>query len=1172
METRIEHTIDELVSHAARRKRPVKCTGLSGADRGYLLSRLARDMNGVMLLVAPFDQEARRLASDLEFCLSGLPDGERPDILFFPHYHILPFKDTPYHGETSCERINTLYRLIEGGRGAVVVTTAQALMSRLIPRGVLAGYADYLLEGEDLDRDAFLNRLVDGGYQSSLVVEEPGEFSVRGGILDVYSPNYEDPLRIEFFGDTVDSIRTFSPANQRTVNRLPEAVILPASEAVVDENALLGFVHGIREQGSRLGMKVTRIRGIAEELKESRRFSGHEAFLPLLYEHTDTLFDYLPAGALCVVADPRQVRAEMEGYGRKLAENHEKVREDGRLCLPAEVTHLTADEAMRGVELARPVTLEVLDIREPGKERDEEPGEIHFSIEDNAGLAQELANRADPEQPFSPLADWMADRFEDGCGVVIACPSRSRAEQLETMLAHYGIGAKRTTTWPREAAKGGGAFLALGQLSSGFVWRSERLAVVTDREIFGRARRRPAKARPRTELLDLAELKQGDFVVHVDHGIGRYDGLIKMDVNGVANDFLLLVYKEEDKLYLPVDRTNLIQKYQGVENIAPAVDKLGGKSWERVKSKVKRSVEKIAGQLLELYAKRNARQGHAFAPSDSYFRNFEDGFEYEETPDQLKAIHDALDDMESPRPMDRLVCGDVGYGKTEVALRAAFKAVSDSKQVALLAPTTILCEQHFETFKRRFHNYPIRVECLNRFRTPKEQAAIVADIKAGKVDIAIGTHRLLSRDVSFRDLGLVVIDEEQRFGVRHKERLKELRATVDVLALTATPIPRTLHLSMMGIRDISVITTPPEQRRPITTYISPFDDALVAEAIRREVNRGGQVFFVHNSVQTIWSMAERLEGLVPEARVGVAHGQLTEDKLERVMMRFVKREIDVLVCTTIIESGLDIPAANTILVNRADRFGLSQIYQLRGRVGRGDEQAYAYLFIPGETTLTRDAQRRLKVLMEHSDLGAGFQLAMSDLQIRGGGTILGSAQSGHIAAVGYEMFLQLMETAVANLKGEEVVEPLEPEINLDYSAFFPETYIPDTDQRLLAYRRLARLRDLDAISAFKEEMEDRFGKMPDEASQLLYKIMLKCRCRNAGVKRLDLAKTGLALTLSPEHVRRPEALLEMASENPQRFRLGQDGALRVSLTGESVRARTKQVKNVLKEMARRVNE
>jgi transcription-repair coupling factor (superfamily II helicase) len=695
------------------------------------------------------------------------------------------------------------------------------------------------------------------------------------------------------------------------------------------------------------------------------------------------------------------------------------------------------------------------------------------------------------------------------------------------------------------------------------------LAIITEDEIFGPRQRRRTIRRPpaREQLLAYEDLQQGDLVVHDEHGIGRYEGLVKLQLNGISNDFLLVIYRDEDKLYLPVERMGRVQKYLGIEGVVPVLDRMGGKSWNRVKERVKKTTEKIAGKLLRLYAERKVMPGFAHQIPGNLLDDFESGFAYEETPDQLGAIEDVIRDMAAPHPMDRLICGDVGYGKTEIALRAAFLAAFSGKQTAVLVPTTVLAEQHHETFSKRFASYPIQVACLSRFRSAANQKAIVEGLKSGDIDVVIGTHRLLQKDIGFEELGLIILDEEQRFGVKHKERLKQFRKTVDVLTLTATPIPRTLHLSMMGVRDISIISTPPEQRHPIVTYISEFNEAVIREAVRKEMDRGGQVFFVHNFVRSIDRIADTVRRLVPEAAVEIAHARLSENELENVMFRFVNREIDVLVCSTIIESGLDIPSANTIIVNRADRFGLAQMYQLRGRVGRSVEQAYAYLFIPGETTLSKDAQKRLKVLMEYSDLGSGFQIAMSDLKIRGGGTILGASQSGHIAAVGYDMFLKLMEESVAEIKGNPIHRPLDPEINIDMSAFLPEDYVPNIDQRLSAYRRLARFAKIREVADFKQELEDRFGPLPEAAANLLLKVMLRLLAIRAGVERLDLNHRRLHLAFSPEHMKSPERLVQQIEKSEGRMKLTPDQVLVIDLSHRQRKAQVAEVKNVLKEIA-----
>ncbi len=1162
--------LQQVIAGFARRPSPVVCSGLSGAERAYLIAALARGGATPLVVVAPSAEEAARLEEDIRF-FTGFGEDR---VAAFPAYHLLPFKFISYHSQTAARRIRVLYRLVDLHPPDVVVTTVGALMQRLLPKQVLTGYAELIMSGEETDRERLVERLVCGGYSPTSLVEEPGDFSVRGGILDVFSPLYSDPLRIEFFGDKVDSIRLFSAVSQRKKAEIGEAVILPARESVIDEGNMAEIIQNIRRQAALLGLPVTKVREIVEDVRQRGEFAGIESFIPLVYPQPDTLFDYLPEGALPVLVEPAALEQAARDLREQAAGSYRQAVEESRLCLDPDRIYLSWTEIRERAAAFRPLTVKALDVAPPADGQAPQRLQYCFAVEDNSALAVRLKQARSGERLLSPVAEWIADKQSRGMRVVIVCRSRPQAERLDGLLTPYGVDLRPAADFP-EAAAGDERRpgVCRGRLSAGFVWPQEELAILTEDEIFARRSRRsrPAPTRERAPLIDFSDLQQGDLVVHDDHGIGRYEGLVKLAVDGATNDFLLIHFRDNDKLYLPVVRMNVIQKYMGVEGVVPTLDKMGGKSWQKVRARVKKSVARIAGQLLKLYAARRVLQGHAFDPPDRLFREFEAGFAFQETPDQLRAIQDVIEDMTKPTPMDRLICGDVGYGKTEVALRAAFLAVSGGRQVAVLVPTTVLAEQHYATFSRRFEPYAVRVAGLSRFRTAREQRRILEGLADGTIDIVIGTHRLLSRDVKFADLGLLVLDEEQRFGVRHKERIKRMRRTVDVLTMTATPIPRTLHMSLTGVRDISVISTPPEARRPIVTYISEFDDAVVTEAVRRELARGGQVYFVHNNIHSIDAMAAHVAELVPEVRLDVAHGRMREKDLEEVMLRFMHREIDVLVCTTIIESGLDIPGANTIIVNRADRFGLSQMYQLRGRVGRSDQQAYAYLFIPRESALGRDAVKRLKVLMEHSDLGSGFQIAMNDLKIRGGGTILGASQSGHIAAVGYDTFLKLMEEAMADLKGEVRVKPLEPEVNVSLSAFLPDDYIPDIDQRLGAYRRLARMRALKEIAAFKQELEDRFGPLPEPAENLLLKIMLKVLCRRAAVKRLDLTGGTLTLTFSSDHLSDPDPVLRFAASEPARCSLGESHLLKVRLNAGSDRRLLSQTKNILNKIACRDN-
>lgn len=1149
--------------------RRTECTGLTRSERAYLVSRVYESSENPFIVVVDSMKTAEAFADDLRFFISG----PASDVQIFPSYNISPFYFLSYHNETAARRIRALYRLATENSSFVTVMPVDVLMQRVIPKAEICGFAELLMENEEIEREALIQKLIAGGYTSSAIVEEPGDFSVRGGIIDVYSPLYDDPLRIEFFGNTIESLRFFSAVSQRKTGSVSEAVILPAREAVLRKEDMARIVSNVRKQASDIGLGRTATREIVDRIQHEGVFPGGESLLSLIYETPDTIFDYAPDNTQFIQLEPGELAGAAEAIQEQVFLNFNEAREQGHLCVAPEKMYLSWMEAEQYFSQRKVLSVKAF----PAWKEQPDAGGIaeqyRMSVESNEDIRLELKKIQDRESLLHPLSQWLKEKLQAGYTAVLCCHSLLQAERMEALLKPYGVGLKVMDRFADAKPGKDFANIVIGHVAAGFVWPDESLAVMTEDEIFGArpVRKKPARRSPVAELLEFSDLKKKDLVVHVDHGIGRYEGLKKLKINGATNDFLQIVYRDDDRLYLPVDRMGLIQKYMGVEGITPVLDKMGGRSWERVKERVKRSAEKIAGELLKLYAARRVREGFSYKEADQVFEDFEVGFSYEETQDQLKAIEETLADMQEPVPMDRLICGDVGYGKTEVALRASFLAVNNGKQVAVLVPTTVLAQQHFETFSSRFKRYPVKIECLNRFRSLAEQKKIVEGLKNGIVDIVIGTHRLLQKDVVFKDLGLLVLDEEQRFGVKHKEKLKKMKSTVDVLALTATPIPRTLHLSLTGIRDISIISTPPEQRRSIITYISAFDEEIVSNAIRKELKRGGQIFFVHNRIQNIAAMAGKLQELVPEVKLGVAHGRMNEEELEQVMFRFSNSEIDMLVCTTIIEAGLDIPSANTILVNRADKFGLAQIYQLRGRVGRSEEQAYAYLFIPHESRLTKEAQKRLKVLMEHSDLGSGFQIAMSDLRIRGGGTILGASQSGHIAAVGYELFLQLMENAVAELKGEPVTEALDPEVNITTSSFIPERYIPDIDQRLSAYRRLAKIRDLKEISDFKIEMIDRFGPLPQEVPNLLMKIMLKVLSVKAGVKRLDLKEDMLKLYFSEDHLENPSGIIDMVVSGKRQFTLTPEHVLKAELRKTGEKGTMTQIKNILKEIAQRVN-
>ena len=1151
----------------------VDCSGVSGSERAYIISCLLKELKAPVFVIASNRKQGERFLEDLNFFSKGF---EFPR-LFFPSYNLLPFKSLSYHNETAAKRISILHTLLESDSPPVVVTTIDAVLGRLMPKKEITGFAELLMIEEDIDLDLLVSKLVSGGYRRTPIVEEPGDFSIRGGIVDIFSPMYDDPIRFELFGDIIESLNFFSATSQRKIRSTEEAVIIPTREVILKKESLNEIIVRIREQASILELPVTSLRTIIDRFKQDGIFKGIEGLMPLVYPELDTFFDYAPNNSSFVLLNPGDLEKQAQEFENQTIDNYMSAVNGKRLCVEPDKLYLKWEQVKNTLSKKKALNFNPINIQKSINTGKNLPSQVNLSINENTSISEELKNLHERENLLLPLAEWIRERRDDRCVTIIVCSTKNQIERLKMLLEPYGIEPEYNEYFPEDAGSSrrlkGAVYVCSGSVSSGFVWRDQSLAIITEDEIFGakRRRRKVKRDRTKTELLGLEDLKKGDFVVHNEHGIGEYKGLTKLKMDGITSDFILIYFRDNDKLYLPVDRMGITNKYVGVDGIKPILDKMGGKPWENVKAKAKKEVAKIAGKLLKLYATRKVGTGHAFGAADRYFRDFEAGFVYEETPDQFKAIEDVLIDMEAPTPMDRLVCGDVGYGKTEVALRASFKAVSDSKQVAMLVPTTVLAEQHFKTFSERFNKYPVNIACLNRFRTQKEQKAIVSDIKEGKVDIIIGTHRLLSNDVSFKDLGLFILDEEQRFGVRHKEKLKSMRKTVDVLALTATPIPRTLHMSLMGVRDISIIATPPEERQAIITYISEPDDTVVSQAIRKELKRNGQIFYIHNNINSIHKVAKKLQNLVPEVKLGVAHGRLKENELDKIMIKFMKNEIDMLVCTTIVESGLDIPSANTILVNRADRFGLSQMYQLRGRVGRADEQAYAYLFIPDESVLTRDAQKRLKVLMEYSDLGSGFQIAKSDLEIRGGGTALGVSQSGRIAAVGYEMFLSLMENAISELKGEPVVEKLEPEINIYMSSFISENYIPDIDQRLSAYRRLSKMTEIKEISDIKAEFIDRYGPLPQETANLFMKIILRVLSVKAGVKRLDLTGNWLSLYFSEIHQTNPVGIIAVINSNPKNYRFSPDNVFKAKLDSRDIGMAVAATKKILQEISGHVN-
>ena len=1135
----------------------VSIAGLKGSAPAYLLSRLIPASGGPLLIVTADQESADELCRELRYF------AQRPEeILPFPAWDVTPFEAASPHPDIVGERLKALTHLLDG-RARALVLPLSSVFQRVIPRATLGEVCQYLVTGEELERETLIEKLVKLGYAHVPIVEDRGSFSVRGGILDIFPPDLPKPVRIEFFGDLVETMRSFDPVSQRSLEPIEELVLLPSREVILSEAVLKGFAPRLKRRCDHQGIGADRRRELLEQLQHAIYPPGIDFLQPLFHPDLETIFDYAGPEAIRVILDPAALEEAGEQFAAGLADGATRAQlRDAVTCEPGEL-YLDAGEFAALLAGGPRLLIPRLELLGEGG------AVVRLPTEENADLKLEVSSEG--ERVLAPLAERMVSWIAAGNRVLIPCHQAGQARRLYELLSRYRLPIEICEEpFPRACALPPGRVRILtGELSRGFRLEDERLVVVAEEEIFGvRVKRRGlTEARKKQLLTSLAELKPGDHMVHIDFGVARYRGLEHLALTGIEGDFLLLEYAAGDKLYLPVDRINLVQRYVGTEGIEPKLDRLGSAGWEKAKAKARSEVQEMAAELLKIHAAREVQQGHRFSPADEMYREFEAAFAFEETPDQAAAIDQVIADMESSRPMDRLVCGDVGYGKTEVAMRAAFKAALDGKQVAILVPTTVLAQQHAESFAARLKDYPVRVEMLSRFRTPQEQKLILEGVKKGEVDIIIGTHRLLQKDVAFKDLGLLIVDEEQRFGVTHKERLKQFRAVVDILTLTATPIPRTLYMSLMGIRDLSIIDTPPVDRLAIKTFVSRSSDELIREAVLRELRRGGQVFFVHNRVQTIGAMADELRRIVPEARIAVGHGQLAEKELERVMLSFMHGESNLLLCTTIIESGLDIPNANTLIVNRADTFGLSQLYQLRGRVGRSKQRAYAYLLIPGEGSITPDARERLKIIQELTELGAGFRIATHDLEIRGAGDLLGARQSGDIVAVGYELYAELLDEAVRTLKGEAMPERVEPEIKLKVPAFIPEDYVRDPNQRLLIYKKLTQPADEAEIDDIRAELIDRFGALPMAAVYLLEVMRIRVLLKGLLVKEIELAGADLVLSFHERTPVSPDAITALLRKGKEKYLFTPEFRLYARITDSSFDGVLLEARNLLKSLA-----
>ena len=1110
----------EVAAQLANGQQQVLFHGLPTTLAAFLASYIRTALERPVLIVAADEDRAEQWRDDLQVIA-----GEQI-VHYFPAWDVGIYDRQSPDLEITSLRVAAAARLMRG-EPAIVVAPASALLDPLIPPHALELGTEVLKVGAERDLDALCSHWVACGFDRVATIDGIGQFSLRGGILDIYPFGVEHPYRCEFFGDEIESIRHFDVSTQRSLSTCEEAWVLPAREVLFDSPFYEDYLQRIEAAGA-----AEALDSLKDQLELGESLDGIESYTSLLYGRDDGLFEYLKEPIL-LLEEREDLTAALDKASAKPRQEYERSRHKESLLPPPA---LLRDGDWLLAQLDDRTQLEPAPLGQLDNAVRFEATEPRVAAGERTLLQQEIDRLA-----------------TESYAIHIRCETKGQASRLQEIFAdgpeiHFG----------------------LGSLHRGFTFPQAQLAVLNDHEIFSRQKRRYRYRRFRAakSIANYGALQRGDFVVHIDHGIGRYSGIRRLRIGGREHDCLAVAYQDQDRVFVPVEQLDRLRKYSSAEGEVPLLNKLGSAAWEKLKERTREEIFKMASELVHLYAERKARPGFVFSADGPLHRELEAAFPFQETPDQLRTMEEVKKDMEALHPMDRLVCGDVGYGKTEIAVRAAFKAICDHKQTAVLVPTTILAEQHYQTFSERMGHTPARVEVLSRFRSSKEQQQILQDIKNGQVDVLIGTHRILSKDIRFRDLGLLIVDEEQRFGVRHKERLKQLKRLVDVLTLTATPIPRTLHMSMMGARDMSVINTPPQDRLPIHTEILAFDEARIAEAIHREVERGGQVYVVHNRVQSIQRLKEYLQDLLPQVRFGVAHGQMPPKQLEKVMVDFLERKYDCLVCTMIIESGIDIPSVNTIIVNRADALGLSQLYQIRGRVGRSNERAYAYLLVPKGKKLTKKSRMRLRAIEEFADLGSGFNIAMRDLEIRGAGNLVGAQQHGFIAAVGFDLYCRLLDEAMREIKGEYSPDNPEPEIKIAVSAYIPDEYLRDPDQKMEFYQRLADASRIVDLLDIREEMQDRFGRLPQPARSLMHIMEIKIMARQLGLASVQLEQSRFRLAFPPDRPIAPADIQKMVEQCSTQldFDLGEQLKIEVQVPGRDEIERLEKARNILEEI------
>ncbi len=1123
---------------------------LKGSSSGLVIANLANDFSGLTLVIANNTTSAEKLRAETEvYAHSDLP------IFSFPDWETLPFDNFSPHQDIISQRLLTLYRLPQTKTGVLIIPVS-TLMHRTAPPAYVQGHSLVLSKGQQFDINNMRTVLEQAGYNSVDTVYEHGEYAVRGSLMDIFPMGLDDPVRIDLFDDEIDTLRTFNPDNQRSLEQLDRIEVLPAKEFPLTQDGINTFRQKFREEFD-VSFKDC---PVYQDVSTGLAPAGIEYYLPLFFEELASVLSYLPENTQ--VIHQSEIETAMDRFLEDAESRYENRRHDilQPICKPNSL-FLAKDEIFGAIKTLPQLVLHQDTISEKA-------GRENFACE----VPKEYPIDSRLENPLNALESFL---LETDHRVLFAAESAGRRESLLDLLGRIRLTPTIFETWQEFLNSKESAAIVVAPIEHGLTLPQDKVTLITESQLFGqtqvmqRRRRKASKEASDNLVKNLTELRIDAPVVHLDHGVGRYRGLQTLEVDGNKEEFLTLEYASGSKLYVPVSNLHLIARYSGgAEDHAP-LHKLGTEKWSAAKRKAAEKIRDVAAELLDIYARRNAQVGFSFPYPKEDYDIFAAGFPFEETPDQAQAIHNVIMDMQSQRPMDRLVCGDVGFGKTEVAMRATFMAVQSGKQVAVLVPTTLLAQQHFENFQDRFADWPVKVEVLSRFRTGKQTDQILAGIEEGKVDIVVGTHKLIQQKLKFKNMGLLIIDEEHRFGVQQKERIKSFRSQVDILTLTATPIPRTLNMAMASIRDLSIIATPPAKRLSVKTFVRQHDNAQVKEAILREILRGGQVYYLHNDIATIEKTAKKIEELVPEARVVIGHGQMNERQLERVMSDFYHKRFNVLVCTTIIETGIDVPTANTIIIDRADKFGLAQLHQLRGRVGRSHHQAYAYLLTPPPKTLTKDAEKRLLAIEEAHDLGAGFTLATHDLEIRGAGELLGEEQSGHIEGIGFSLYMEMLERAVKAIReGKEpnLDKPLDTgaEISLHIPAMIPEDYIPDVNSRLTLYKRISNTSDGNELKEMQVEMIDRFGLLPDPVKNLFQLTELRHKVEPLGIDKIDAGPKGGTITFSQETTIDPFTIIQLVQAMPDKFKLNRGDQVKFEIESSTATERFGTIDQIIK--------